>query len=82
MTVSNSERESPAETNQPGQTSQDKLRGGRRQERRKAKKITRLGFEPRLTEPKSVVLPLHHQASQGQILIDFALSGNAISQLF
>ena len=25
-------------------------------------KITRLGFEPRLTVPKTVVLPLHHQA--------------------
>ena len=23
--------------------------------------ITRLGFEPRLSEPKSLVLPLHHQ---------------------
>lgn len=24
--------------------------------------ITRLGFEPRQTEPKSVVLPLHYRA--------------------
>src|SRR5690606_20451875 len=25
-------------------------------------RLTRLGFEPRLTEPKSVVLPLHYRA--------------------
>ena len=30
------------------------------------RKIARLGFEPRLTESESVVLPLHYQAMMNQ----------------
>ena len=29
---------------------------------KRTNEVTRLGFEPRMTEPKSVVLPLHHRA--------------------
>ena len=32
---------------------------------KRCQKITRLGFEPRLTGPKPVVLPLHHRVFTG-----------------
>ncbi len=31
--------------------------------------VTRAGFEPTLTAPKTVVLPLHHQAKFSSILL-------------